>query len=92
MEKKINLRTHDGSNNYLMQFDDKRPNSYKLVTAFNTLRHGYLDNDIEFVDPSGGPMLYQGKKLEGTHYIVEGISFEEGIGTIIILKNDLSSN
>ena len=91
MGKKIKLQTHDGSNNYLEELEG-RPNQYKLVTPFPTLRGGYLpsDNgDVEFVDPSGGPMIVVGHQLEcygKETFIVEGISSEKGVGCIITLK------
>lgn len=85
MEKKIRLRTHDGSNNYL-QLIEGRPNTYKLVTQFNFIRSGQVSDGREFIDPSGGPMLVVGEKIDGTDYVIESIGFEKGVGRILILK------
>lgn len=85
METKIRLRTHDGSNNYLQLLED-RPNTYKLVTQFNFIRGGKVSNGQDFIDPSGGPMLVVGDKIEGTDYVIESIEFEKGIGHIIKVK------
>ena len=85
METKIRLRTHDGSNNYLQLLED-RPNTYKLVTQFDFIRGGKVLNGQDFIDPSGGPMLIVGDKIEGTDYVIESIGFEKGIGHIIKVK------
>lgn len=85
METKIRLRTHDGSNNYLEQIKD-RPNTYRLVTSINYIRGGQISDGREFIDPSGGPMLVVGEKIDGTDYVIESISFEKGVGHILTLK------
>ena len=85
METKIRLRTHDGSNNYLEQIKD-RPNTYRLVTSINYIRGGQISDGRGFIDPSGGPMLVVGEKIDGTDYVIESISFEKGVGHILTLK------
>lgn len=85
METKIRLITHDGSNNYLEQLKD-RPNTYRLVTPINFIRGGQISDGREFIDPSGGPMLVVGEKIDGTDYVIESISFEKGVGHILTLK------
>lgn len=85
MEMKIRLRTHDGSNNYLQLLED-RPNTYKLVTQFNFIRVGKVSNGQDFIDPSGGPMLIVGDKIEGTDYVIESIGFDKSVGHILTLK------
>lgn len=82
---KIRLRTHDGSNNYLEQIKD-RPNTYRLVTSINYIRGDQISDGREFIDPSGGPMLVVGEKIDGTDYVIESISFEKGVGHILTLK------
>lgn len=87
MEKKIKLRTHDGSANYLESIEDEnRPNTYKLVTAVPFIRGGQVADGREFIDPSGGPMLVVGELVEGTPYTIESIQFEKGVGQLITLK------
>ena len=85
---KIKLQSHDGTNNYLEEIEG-RPNEYKLVTPYDFLRVGYVRGNQYFVDPSGGPMIAENKKLDcygDKSYIVEDISSEKGIGYIITLK------
>lgn len=82
---KIRLRTHDRSNNYLEQIKD-RPNTYRLVTSIDYIRGGQISDGREFIDPSGGPMLVVGDKIEGTDYVIESISFEKDVGYILTLK------
>jgi hypothetical protein len=88
---KIKLQSHDGTNNYLEELEG-RPNKYKLVTPYDFLRGGYIGENQHFVDPSGGPMIVEGKELVcygDKSYIVENISSEKGIGCIITLKENL---
>lgn len=82
---RIPLRTHDGSNNYLLALEG-RANEYRLVTRFDFIRGGQVSDGREFIDPSGGPMLVVGDKIEGTDYVIESIEFEKGIGHIIKVK------
>ena len=85
---KIRLQSHDGTNNYLEELEG-RNNKYKLVTPYNSLRGGYVGENRHFVDPSGGPMIVEDAELVcygDKSYMVGKISFEKGIGCIIILK------
>lgn len=88
---KIKLQSHDGTNNYLEEIEG-RPNEYKLVTPYDFLRGGYIptnNGNKEFIDPSGGPMIVEGDKLDcygKKSYTVVNISHEKGIGYIITLK------
>ena len=88
MAKKIRLKTHDGSKNYLQEIEG-RPNQYELVSCSDFIRSGSLPNGNEFIDPSGGPMIIIGEPLVcygSTSYTVKGISREKEIGTIITLE------
>lgn len=80
---KIVLRTHDGTNNYLQHLEGSR---YKLVTPYNSVRGGQVADGREFIDPSGGPMLVVGDKIEGTEFVIESLDFEKGVGFIITVK------
>lgn len=78
----IKLSTHDGSNKYLSKVGD---NIYKLCnTAF--VRVSNVDNNINFIDPDGGPMITKGCKLAGTDFIVDNIEARKGEGFYITLK------
>ena len=85
---KIKLQSHDGTNNYLEELEG-RPDEYHLVTPCNFLRGGYIGENQQFVDPSGGPMIVENEKLDcygDKSYMVDKISFEKGIGCIITLR------
>ena len=85
MKKIIKLQTHDGSNNYLEQV---KGHVYKLVTQTDFLRGGELDNGDIFIDPSGGPMLAENHRIEGTDWVVTNIEFKKGVGQLIALRHD----
>ena len=70
MRKIIKLQTHDGSNNYLEQI---KGHKYKLVTELDFLRGGWIDRNRKFIDPSGGPMLIEGDKIDGTNFTIKSI-------------------
>ena len=85
---KIKLQSHDGTGNYLEELEG-RPNEYRLITPYNSLRGGYLGGHQHFIDPSRGPMIVENEKLDcygDKSYIVENISFEKGIDCIITLR------
>lgn len=85
MKKIIKLWTHDGSNNYLEQYKGR---IYKLVTQYNFIRGGKIDENHAFIDPSGGPMIVENCILEGTNWIVDKIEFKKDIGQLITLRHD----
>lgn len=63
MKKRIRLKTHDGSNNYLESYQIGDKDVYRLRTPYNSIRVCEQDGIIEFIDPSGGPMLNVGHVL-----------------------------
>jgi hypothetical protein len=76
MEKTtIKLQSHDNSKNYLLKIG---ANKYMLKTQFNLIRSGRLPDGSIFIDPSGGPMLVEGKTIEGTLYTIKSIEFRNG--------------
>jgi hypothetical protein len=92
MENIIKLNSHDGTNNYLKKlnvpaFQGKQ--AYVLVSPYNHMRGGKVDEDRQFIDPSGGPMLVE--KDEIGDYIIFKIIHVMYIGYILLLekKNDL---
>lgn len=89
MKKTIKLQTHDGSDNYLEQY---KGHIYKLVTQFNFLREGTAPDGNSFIDPSGGPMIVENHRIEGTDWIATKIEFNCDIGFLITLKNVISRN
>lgn len=89
MKKTIKLPTHDGSNNYLEQY---KGHVYELVTQINCIREGEINNGDVFIDPSGGPMIVENSRIEGTDWIATKIEFKRDIGFLITLKNVISRN
>ena len=89
MNKIIKLQTHDGSDNHLEQV---KGHVYKLVTQTDSLRGGELNNGDIFIDPSGGPMIAENHRIEGTDWIVTKIEFKHDVGYLITLKNVISRN
>lgn len=59
----IDLPSRDGSNNYLRQIDD---NKYLCCFEYSTSRISRDNGKIVMIDPSGGPAIYVGCKIEGT--------------------------
>lgn len=62
----IRLCSHDGSDNYMTLKDT--PNQYhgyiwNLMSEYGTSRVGHDNGNIVYVDPSGGPMISIGDKL-----------------------------
>lgn len=75
--ERIRLFNRDGADLFLVHNEEERfwhlevDNGHKYVLNF--LRIGYAEDNktINFIDPSGGPMIYVGSKFDG--YIVESI-------------------
>jgi hypothetical protein len=91
----IRLNTHDSSINSLVKIKDgEYQGYYKLQTQFNSVRCCYTDDKsgFEFIDPSGGPMIYVNQPLNcSKHYrnstslIVDEIKCVKGVGFLIKL-------
>lgn len=82
MKKRIQLPTHDGSNNYLEQVSG---HIYKLKSAIEWLRMGSTPENKPFVDPSGGPMLIEGELVPGTDWRISRLIFKPSIGWLLTL-------
>lgn len=90
MKEVINLVSHDGSKNYLKRLernDGQESKTYILKTSGMTLRTGQLDRNgvpVDYIDPSGGPMLYVGLSLpEADNATIRSIDFSQGFGFTI---------
>ena len=84
MEKVIKLQSRSGNNNYLEFIKDK---TYVLKTTYPYVRVGYLDdsrNSAKFIDPSGGPIIAVGDKIE--EYKVKSIDWIKGTGYTITFE------
>lgn len=69
--------------NYLEKVKD---NSYLLKSEFDTMRAGNTQEGNYFIDPSGGPMIIEGKLLKEADAIVKYITWEKGVGYIITFE------
>lgn len=86
MEDIIKLNSRYGAENYLKKLpkpDGSESKTYVLKIDTPTLRMGEVEGGNKFVDPSGGPMIVEGYKLEEAKAIVKSIDFIEGYGCTI---------
>ena len=89
MEDIIKLRSGYGTVNYLKKMskpDGSESKTYVLKTDIPTLRVGEVQGGNKFIDPSGGPMIVVGYKLEEAKAVVKSIDFAEGYGWTITFE------
>ena len=89
MEDIIKLRSRYGTVNYLKKMpkpDGTDSKTYVLKTDTSTLRVGEVQGGNKFIDPSGGPMIVVGCKLEEAKAVVKSIDFVEGYGWTITFE------
>ena len=89
MEDIIKLRSRYGTVNYLKKRpkpDGTDSKTYVLKTDVPTLRVGEVQGGNKFIDPSGGPMIVVGCKLEEAKAVVKSIDFVEGYGWTITFE------
>lgn len=83
MNEVIELLTRDWVDNKLVPYKD---NQYILKSQHDYIRVKYKESDrreIEFVDPSGGPVIRVGKKLLEVNKVVKSIRFIKDVGCVI---------
>lgn len=83
MEDIIKLRSRYGAVNYLKKMpkpDGSESKTYVLKTDMPTLRVGEVQGGNEFIDPSGGPMIVEGSRLEEADAVVKFIDLVMGYG------------
>ena len=89
MEDIIKLKSRDSTKNYLKKLpkpDGSESKTYVLKTSSSYLRGGEIKEGNKFIDPSGGPMIVEGYKLEEANAIVKSIDFVEGYGWTITFE------
>ena len=89
MEDIIKLRSRYRAVNYLKKMpkpDGSDSKTYVLKTDVPTLRAGEVQGGNKFIDPSGGPMIVVGYKLEEANAVVKSIDFVEGYGWTITFE------
>lgn len=82
---RIKLPNRYNQNNYLEKIKNTT-NEYKLVTSSLYLRNLLLEDSTYAIDLEGGPMICEGKLLEGTNYKVVKIITVPRNGYKIILE------
>lgn len=81
----IKLNSRGQENNYLKRLkksDNTESKTYALKTSTPYLRAGEVEGH-KFIDPSGGPMIVEGSKLEEADAVVKSIDYTIGYGYII---------
>ena len=89
MEDIIKLRSRYGAVNYLKKMpklDGSESKTYVLKTDMPTLRVGEVQGGNKFIDPSGGPMIVVGYKLEEAKAVVKSIDFVKDYGYTITFE------
>ena len=89
MEDIIKLRSRYEAINYLKKMpkpDGSESKTYVLKTDIPTLRVGEVQGGNKFIDPSGGPMIIVGYKLEEADAVVKSIDFVNGYGWTITFE------
>lgn len=83
MEEIIKLKSRYKKENYLKKLpksDGSVSKTYVLKVDNPTLRIGRVEDRKRFIDPSGGPMIVVGYKLEEADAVIKSIDFVEGYG------------
>lgn len=81
--EKIELKSRYGDIHILEKIEDKK---YKFLPSDNYMRCGLTDdkNKYHFVDPSGGPFISVGNKLEEANAVVKSIEYMEDIKATVV--------
>ena len=89
MKDLIKLKSRGYEKNYLKKLkspDDSESNTYVLKVSTPHLRCGEVEGGKKFIDPSGGPMIIVGYKLEEADAVVKSIDFVNGYGWTITFE------
>ena len=89
MEDIIKLKSRYRAKNYLKKMpkpDGTDSKTYVLKTDIPTLIVGEVQGGNKFIDPSGGPMIVVGYKLEEAKAVVKSIDFVKGYGYTITFE------
>lgn len=89
MKEVIKLHSRGEANNYLKKMikpDGLESKTYLFKTDMPTLRTGTVEGGKKFIDPSGGPMIIEGNRLEEADAVVKYIDFVTGYGYMITFE------
>lgn len=84
MENLIRLKSRNTDFTYLKKLcksDNLESKTYVISNPI--LRGGETEDGKKFIDPSGGPMIIEGCKVEEADAVVKSIDFVEGCGWTI---------
>lgn len=68
MKSEIQLSSRYGEDNRLVRIGGEDSLKYQLKTSIDTYRAGIIEgnpDEYSFIDPSGGPFITIGSKIEG---------------------------
>lgn len=88
MKDIIKLNSKYGENNYLKRMskpDKSESKTYVLKVSDTYLRSGIVEGH-KFLEPTGGPMIVEGSKLEEADAVVKSIDHVIGYGYTITFK------
>lgn len=89
MKDLIKLKSRGHEENYLKKLnkpDGSESKTYVLKVSTPYLRCGELEGGKKFIDPSGGPMIIVGERLEEADAVVKSIDFTTGFGYTITFR------
>lgn len=89
MEDIIKLKSRGGIENYLKKIKKKdggESKTYVLKSEVSVIRAGFIDDIHRFIDPSGGPMIVEGRVLEEANAVVQSINSIKGYGHVITFE------
>lgn len=89
MKDIIKLNSRYRANNYLKKLpkpDGSESKTYLLKTDIPNLRVGNTNEGSKFIDPSGGPMIIVGQKVEEADAVVKSIDFLSGYGYTVTFE------
>lgn len=89
MKDIIELKSRGYEKNYLKKLskpDKSESKTYVLKVSTPYLRFGEIEKGVKFIDPSGGPMIVEGERLEEADATVKSINFTAGYGYTITFE------
>lgn len=89
MDGIIKLNSRGEENNYLKKLkrsDGKESKTFVLKVSSPQVRVGRNENNHNFIEPTGGPMLIEGFKCDNIEAVIKSIDFTIGYGYTITFE------
>lgn len=89
MRKVICLKSRYGETHKLVRIGEKNSHLFLFIPKDTCYRVGFSDSEmkvIEYVDPSGGPLIHVGMKFDNPNKTVKSIYYNEDNKIIIEFK------